>query len=206
MSDAETFPVCPLPGLSVVDLVPGGEPALQAFFDVNPLYFLAVHGVPAQPGEAHEEIFEDLPAGWSYTRKYVLGFEDGQGQLAAMANVVSDLLAPGVWHLGTFIVETARHGSGDAQQLYQAVETWARDGGAGWMRLGVVQGHARAEAFWLRQGYQQVAVRECVTLGSATRTVRVMAKPLRGQTLADYFARVERDRPPQAVPPAMGPS
>jgi len=188
-------PASPIPSLTVVNLLPDGEEALQLFFDANPLYFLAVHGEPAQPGEAHEEISGEPPAGWPYTRKYVFGYQSSSGQLAAMANVVSDLLAEGIWHVGTFIVETARHGTGDAQALYESLEHWARHGGARWMRLGVVQGHARAEAFWLRQGYLQVATRDGIVMGLRNNAIRVMAKPLHGQPLSEYYCLVERDRP-----------
>ena len=195
MSTIVDTPASPIPSLSFVSLVPDGEDMLQMFFKANPLYFLAVQGLPAQPGESHEEIFEELPAGWPFTQKYVFGYQDSGGHLAAMANVISDLLAKGVWHVSTFIVETARHGTGDAQALYASIEEWAIRGGARWMRLGVVQGHARAEAFWLHCGYQQVANRDGVVMGLKTNTIRVMAKPLFGQPLSEYYSIVERDRP-----------
>ena len=193
------LPPSPIPGLQVVNLLPDGEDSLQVFFEANPLYFLAVHGVPAEPGEAHEELYEDLPPGWPFTHKYVFGYRGPEGQLDAMANVVSDLLAKGVWHLGTFIVATARHGTGDAKALYSSLEAWAQRAGACWMRLGVVQGHARAEAFWLRCGYIQVAQREGVVMGMRTNVIRVMVKPLYGQPLSDYYLLVERDRPTNAA-------
>jgi hypothetical protein len=63
------------------------------------------------------------------------------------------------------------------------------------MRLGVVEGHARAEAFWERSGYVQVAKREGIVMGQRTNTIRVMAKPLLGQPISEYYALVERDRP-----------
>ena len=184
----------PLADLRSLELGPGSEALLQRFFEANPLYFLAVHGVPAQPGEAHEELYEELPAGWPFTQKFVFGYQSPDGQLAAMANVVSDLLAKGVWHVGTFIVETARHGNGDARALYESLEDWAFRGGARWMRLGVVQGHERAEAFWARCGYAQVARRECVVMGLRANTIRVMAKSLHGESLSDYYSLVDRDR------------
>lgn len=177
-----------------MNLLPDGEEQLQRFFEANPPYFVAVQGAPAQPGEAHEELFEALPAGWPFTEKFVFGFQKEDGELAAMANVVSDLLAQHVWHVGTFIVETSRHGTGDAQALYQSVEDWAVRHGARWMRLGVVQGHARAESFWARRGYVQVALRHGVDMGLRTNTIRVMAKALLGQPLSEYYALVERDR------------
>ncbi len=189
------LPRSPLAGLAVVDLATGAEALLQAFFDANPLYFEAVHGEPAQPGEAREEIHGELPAGWPFTRKWVFGYLDEGGTLAAMANVVTDLLAAGVWHVGTFIVATDRHGTGDAQCLYAGLEAWAGEGGARWMRLGVVEGHRKAERFWEGRGYAEVRRREGIVMGKRTHTIRVMAKPLQGQSLAEYYAIVPRDRP-----------
>lgn len=189
------LPPSPLRSLIVTDLSVSGEQVLREFFDENPLYFLSVHGEPALPGEAHEEIYGELPVGWAYKHKYVFGYQDSNGKLAAMANVISDLLAMGVWHVGTFIVATDRHGTGQAQALYDSIEKWCHTAGARWMRLGVVEGNARAEAFWGRCGYMQVAKREGIVMGQKTNTIRVMAKPLCGQSTNEYYGLVERDRP-----------
>ncbi len=195
MQTVVDLPTSPLPDLKVVNLLVDGESSLQAFFEANPFYFLAVHGVPAQAGEAQEEIHGELPAGYPFTHKYVFGYQGTDGRLAAMANVISDLLVAGIWHVGTFIVATRRHGTGDAQTLYRSIEQWAAQHGAKWMRLGVVEGHARAEAFWQRCGYLEVAKRHGIVMGSKTNTVRVMAKPLHGQPLSEYYVLSERDRP-----------
>jgi hypothetical protein len=112
-----------------------------------------------------------------------------------MANVVEDLLASGVWHIGTFIVATSRHGTGDAQALYRGLEQWASANGANWLRLGVVTGNTRAERFWLSEGYVGTRTREGLPFGRQTRTVRIMVKPLAGGTLAEYLSIVPRDRP-----------
>lgn len=195
LSTPADLPASPIQDLSVVDLSNSGEAVLQQFFEANPQYFLSVHGIPPQAGEAHEEIYGDLPPGWPFTHKYVFGYRDASGKLAGMGNVVSDLLAKGVWHVGTFIVATDRHGTGDAQALYASVEAWCQNGGARWMRLGVVEGNARAEIFWERSGYVQVARREGIVMGQRTNAIRVMAKPLLGQAISEYYAIVERDRP-----------
>ena len=183
------------PALRAIELGSGSEALLQRFFEENPLYFVTVNGEPAQPSEAHEEIHGALPDGWSYSKKWVIGYADATGALAAMANVVSDLLAPGVWHIGTFIVATARHGTGGAQALYRGLESWAQRHGARWFRLGVVRGNARAEAFWERNGFTQTRLREGVSMGKLNHTLRVMVKPLAADSLAQYLALVERDRP-----------
>jgi GNAT superfamily N-acetyltransferase len=192
------LPRSAIPGLNAVELAAGSEPLLQRFFVENPVYFIANHGEPAGPDEAYEEIHEALPPGWPYTKKWVIGYRTPGGSLAAMANVVSDLLAPTVWHIGTFIVATPRHGSGDAQALYQELESWARGNGARWLRLGVVSGNARAERFWERQGFTQTRVRVGVSMGKLSNTVRVMFKALAGGSMQEYLALVERDRPDQA--------
>jgi len=189
------LPLSPVPGLRAVELTAGSEPLLQQFFDENPLYFLSVHGEPAQPCEAHDEIHGAPPTGWPYTRKWVVGYVGEHGSLAAMANVVSDLPAPSVWHIGTFIVATSRHGTGDAQVLYRSLESWAHRSGACWLRLGVVRGNARAERFWEREGFMQTRLRTGVAMGRLSNTLRVMCKPLTGGSMEQYLALVDRDRP-----------
>ena len=127
-----------------VELDAGDVPRLQAFFDANPAYSLAV---------------------------------DADGMMADVADVVSDLLAPRVWHVGLFIVATALHGRGAAHALYAALEAWMRASGAAWIRLGVVAGNARAERFWRRVGYVETRVRAGVAMGERVNAVRVLARP-----------------------------
>ena len=189
------LPESPVPTLRTVELTTAWEPALQHFFDANPAYFQLVHGEPARPGEAMEEIVGDLPAGWAFTTKWVVGFVDDQDAVVAMANMVSDLLAPGVWHLGLFLVASSRHGNGEAHALYKGLEAWAASQGANWLRLGVVQGNVRGERFWEFHGYLQTRTRVGVQMGQLTNTVRVMVKPLAGGTLAQYLHLIHRDRP-----------
>lgn len=189
----------PLADLRSLELGPGSEALLQRFFEANPLYFLAVSGEPPQATEAFEEIHDALPEGWPYTKKWVIGFAGESGELAAMANVVTDLLAKDVWHISTFIVETARHGSGDAATLYQGIESWARANGAHWLRLGVVKGHTVAERFWAKCGFQQTRLRPDVVFSGKVQIVRVMCKPLSGRPISAYLERVPRDRPESNV-------
>ena len=194
MSHTE-LPTSPIAGLRTIELGGDEEPLLQRFFEANPFYFLAIQGEPALVDEAHDEIHGQVPRDMPFTKKWVIGYLDADGEVVALANLISDLLAPGVWHLGTFIVATVRHGTGDAQLLYRNVEDWARVNGAHWMRLNIVQGHVRAERFWHRMGYAQTTERTGVVMGKRTNTLRVMVKPLADNTLEAYLARVERDRP-----------
>jgi GNAT superfamily N-acetyltransferase len=177
-----------------VELGTGDIPRLQRFFELNPEYFFAVNGQPPNPDEAHEEVHGALPDGWPFTKKWIIGFVDEAGSLIGMANVVSDLLAPTVWHIGLFMVATRLHGGGAAQALYQQLECWALGLGAQWLRLGVVQGNPRAERFWERCAFVEVRLLREVEMGKLVNTLRVMAKPLAAGTLPEYLALVTRDR------------
>lgn len=189
------LPISPSPDLAIVELGPEDEPLLQRFFEANPAYFDGVFGETAGPEAARDEIRELPPDGWSYTRRWLLGYRAADGELAAVADVVSDLLVPGAWHVGLFIVATARHGSGTGALLYRGLESWAAGHGARWLRLGVVQGNVRAERFWAAQGFVETRTRTGAVMGRRTNTLRVLVKPLAGETLAAYLALVPRDRP-----------
>ena len=170
-------------------------PRLQQFLEANPEYYFTVGGVGPKPTEAIEELEYLPPAEMPYRKMWMLEFR-GEGEaMIGMAGVVSGLIAENVWHVGLFIVATALHGSGRAREIYDALESWMRNSGARWSRLGVVQGNLRAERFWERQGYVETRKRVLEEAGRRTNTVRVMAKPLAGGSVAQYLQLVARDRP-----------
>lgn len=181
--------------LQVIELTAQHEDLLQKFFEQNPQYYLQVLGEPPSAKEAHEEIHADPPPGWSFTKRHMIAYLDLDNNIAAMANVVQDLLAPKVWHIGFFIVDSTRQGNGDAQAIFQGLEAWAQSHGAHWLRLGVVLGNTRAESFWKSMGFIETTQRLGVEMGQRINTIRVMFKPLCGGTVDQYLALVERDRP-----------
>ena len=168
---------------------------LQDFFVANPEYFIAVNGAPPRTNEAFEELNDQVPAGMPYTRIFRLGFFDESDSLIGMASVVSDLVASSVWHIGLLVVATRLHGQGTAKKIYDGLESGMRNCGAMWIRLGVVEGNARSEKFWEKQGYVEARKRRGVEMGEKVNTLRAMVKSLRGGTLEEYLARVQRDRP-----------
>lgn len=183
--------------LSCRQLLAADVPAMQRFLEANPEYHLTVGGEPPRPDEAQQEFDELPPPELGYSRLLHIGFQaEGEPELIGLGSLVEDLVAPGVCHLGLFIVATARHGRGDAQRLFQGIEDWARRRGARWLRLGVVLGNQRAERFWARCGFVELRRREGVPAGRRLNSLRVLLKPLAAATVADYLAQVERDRPP----------
>jgi GNAT superfamily N-acetyltransferase len=170
-------------------------PRLQRFFEDYPEYHFAVEGRPPRPDRARE-VFESLPpAEWPFERKWLLEFSGAGGEMMAMADVISNLFVDGVWHIGLFVVATPLHGRGVAHGIYNDLEAWMRDGGARWLRLGVVEGNVRAERFWERLGYIEVRRRFDVEMGERMNNLRVMVKPLATATIPEYLALVARDRP-----------
>jgi GNAT superfamily N-acetyltransferase len=191
----------PVPGHHVRLLAAHDVARLQAFFVANPAYFLAVHGEPAQAQEAQQAWEDRPPADIAHARQDLVGCFDPAGELVAMASVTAGMVDPQVWHLGLFIVATHLHGQGLAPAFYAGLEHWVRHLGALWLRLGVVKGHARAERFWLRQGFEPLRERGPVQMGRLTQTLRVMVKPLATLGLPSYLDRVARDRPEVQDPP-----
>jgi len=187
------IPHSPVQDLHTIELTDEHESLLQRFFEANPEYYLLAYGEPAGPGEALREIHEPLPEGWPYTKKWLIGYRDVSGELVAMANVVSDLLAPRVWHVGYFLVATSSYGSGLANTLYEGLERWMRDSGAEWLRLGVLACNPRGDRFWTRHGYTEVRRALNVPYGSRTHTLSVRFKPLAGGTIEEYLRLVVRD-------------
>lgn len=183
------------PSFRALEIGEGDLPALQRFFEANPEYFLAVSGERPGADVAREEFADRPPPGWPWDGKWMIRFDDGSGRMVAVADVVRNLLAEGVWHIGLFIVATHLHGTGAAHRFHDALVAWARRGGARWMRLNVAVGNARAERFWERCGYVEARRREGVVIGRRANIMRVMVKPLAGGGLAEYLRLVPRDVP-----------
>lgn len=116
-----------------------------------------------------------------------------------MADIVSDLFAEGVWHLGFFMAAERLHGTGVPHALYAHLEAWMRSKGARRLRLGVVRENLRGARFWEKVGYVDVAQRRDYEQGGKRHTLRVMAKPLAGGSFDEYRALVPRDREPAAA-------
>lgn len=169
---------------------------LQAFFEANPGYFETTSGAPPAAGQAHEAFHAKPPEGWPYTRKWMLLVVDDAGEILAVADILADLFAAGVWHVGLFATAASLHGSGRAHAIYAALEAWMKTRGARWLRLGVVEGNQRGARFWHRVGYQEMRKRVDYEVGPLKHVLHVMAKPLVAKPDWDRYRRlVPRDDP-----------
>jgi hypothetical protein len=188
-------PLFTFDAMRAIELGQSDIAALQTFYENNDDYFRAVTGEPPVSDEAQKALDDPLPPGFPYTKKWLIGAFDDGGSMLAMANVVSDLLAAHVWHVGLFIAGHPLRGTGLAHGFHVALENWCMGSGARWMRLGVVEGNVRAERFWMRLGYVELRRREGVEMGRRVNARRVLMKPLAGGTRDEYLKLVARDRP-----------
>ena len=170
-------------------------PRLQRFYEANPEYHRDVGGRAPLPDEARDDFHNVLPPEFPHRARWLLGFDEGGGPFAVVADVIADLFAPGVWHIGFFMVDGSLRGGGRALAMYRDLERWMQDDGARWVRLGVVLGNSRAERFWEKCGYRELRTRAPYRVGIRDTTLRVMAKSLAGESFAEYLSLVARDRP-----------
>src|SRR4051812_10262551 len=106
---------------------------VQHFLEANPEYYLRVSGEPPGPGAAQEELEALPPAEWDFTRKSLVAFRDASGAIIGLAEMVANLFAAGVWHIGLFVIATRLHGTGAGQLLYGALGALARSPSCEWI-------------------------------------------------------------------------
>jgi GNAT superfamily N-acetyltransferase len=182
------------------ELAASEVPLLQELFEANPEYFILVNGRRPNADEAQVEFDELPPAHLTYNKRWFLGLFDRARDLAGVAVVVSDFCATGVWHIALLLLATRLHGRGAAGSIYDALEVWMRRQGAKWLRLGVVEGNARAERFWAKCGFCEVRTRLGVDTGGRVNNVRVLVKSLDTAAISGYLNRVPRDQPDSRLP------
>jgi GNAT superfamily N-acetyltransferase len=175
-------------------------PELQALFEANPGYFVAVNGKPPAANEAMREYEDFPPPHLTYGTRWFAGIFDRHRTMVGVSIVISDLSAKDVWHIALFFLDHKLRGTGAAEDLCTSIEALSISSGARWMRLGVIEGNHRAERFWSKCGYSEVRTRQLTNLSGEPRIVRVMVKPLLGGTFAEYLRLVPRDAPNSLLP------
>jgi len=169
-------------------------PALQVFLETNPAYTRLVEGREVASDAAATEFDDEPPAAFAFDRRWLLLVrERASGELVGVIDLVKDLLAPGIWNVGLFLIAERLHGSGVAAELHAALQHWMHGQGARWLRLNVVDRNLRGARFWRRQGYTFICPREWAAPSGRVNTVWTLVKPLAGESLAGYLGAQTRD-------------
>lgn len=193
-------PLFATPELQAHELPESAVPELQALLDANPGYSMLINGRPPLADEARTLFDSRPPPHLPHDRHIVAGVREGNGTLAGVVIVDTDLVTPGAWHIALFHLAERLHGRGLAGPLHDALQAWARAGGAHWLRLSVIVGNRRAEAFWARRGYTELRQRGGIDTGARIHTARVMLKALGPLGIDEYLALVPRDQPGSPLP------
>ena len=164
---------------------------LQAFHEANAQYWWLTHGHGPAPDDAAAAFDKGPPPHMSFRAHPWSWARDRRTHaILGQFRYVIDLMAPGVWHLGFFMVDAGLHGSGFALDLYERYEALAAAGGARWLRLSVVEANPRARRFWLARGYADVKCTTGAVLGDLSHVQFTMVKALQEGSLAECLEAV----------------
>ncbi len=166
MSNAkESLPV--LEGYSLTRLTPEELPLLQDLCErcagamqqnagLQPgLSLEHILGLPPGPSMA-QDLARALPPGKEYDDKFLIGIFAGPQELVGVLDVIRDYPTQGEWWLGVLMLDPARRGKGLGESVCRAVEQWATNAGAHYIRLGVAVQNTRAHQFWKRLGFEEL--------------------------------------------------
>jgi GNAT superfamily N-acetyltransferase len=137
----ESLPV--LEGYSLRQLTAEELPLLQALCERCAglelgLSLEHIIGLPAGPSMA-QDLARALSPGKEYDDKFLIGIFAGPQEL-----------------VGVLMLDPAQRSKGLGESVCRAVEQWARDDGAHYIRLAVSAQNTRAHQFWKRVGFEEL--------------------------------------------------
>ena len=109
---------------------------------------------PQAYGSSYEETSAWSNRHWrALCRQWNYYLAEHEGRVVGVASGGTNDVHPGTrWLYGMYLSPSAR-GTGVAQQLVEAVESWARDEGVDSLFLHVAEPMARARAFYEKEGF-----------------------------------------------------
>jgi RimJ/RimL family protein N-acetyltransferase len=154
----ESLPV--LEGYSLRQLTAEELPLLQALCERCAglelgLSLEHIIGLPAGPSMA-QDLARALSPGKEYDDKFLIGIFAGPQELVGVLDVIRDYPTQGEWWLGVLMLDPAQRSKGLGESVCRAVEQWARDDGAHYIRLAVSAQNTRAHQFWKRVGFEEL--------------------------------------------------
>lgn len=167
----------PTDGCTISLLRPGADAVrLQQLLEECSDYYLLHEGCPT-PADAGEFELSAVPEGRSADDVRVFGMETAGGRLVAVAQVLPDYPAPGVWWIGLLVVTPALRSRGiGAQLLEHVVQAMSAAGGAA-LQLMVSLNNPRGQQFWEAAGFRDTGqVRQVEARSGHVETGRILVR------------------------------
>lgn len=165
------------PRLAFRLLGPGDEATLQAVFDAAPDHFLALTGVPPQPGAAAGEIAGAAPVPGREVALLVLR---DTAEAVGAAGWWAGNPAPGVALLGTLLVLPAHRGRGLGREALEALEGWLAGRGVNRLRTAFPYRARSVPAVVQALGFRPMSIAEHARLGKAGAGTALYEKEIGG--------------------------
>ena len=145
-----------LRGHRVQRLSPADAGAVQRLYERCSDYHEEHEGIPTRPTAAAEELAA-LPPGKALADKFSLGIYQPDGEMAGYLDLVRDFPSAGEWQIGLLMLDPAARGAGLGERVFRAAASWVAEQGGRTISLGVLEHSPRAEQFWRRMGFAEVA-------------------------------------------------
>jgi ribosomal protein S18 acetylase RimI-like enzyme len=130
--------------------------ALQRLYERCSDYHEEHEGIPTRPTAAAEELAA-LPPGKAPADKFPLGIYSPDGEMAGYLDLVRDFPGPSEWQIGLLMLDPAVRGAALGERVFRAAASWVAGQGGHTISLGVLEHSPRAERFWRRMGFAEVA-------------------------------------------------
>ena len=167
--------VAPLVARALVESDAG---PIQAMFESDPAYFELTLGAPPGPAEV-ESLVKALPPDGDrgYEDKFLYVLLDGS-DVAGVVDLIRDYPMPSIWYLGLIFLVPTQRGKGLGRAVLRGLCTWIAANGGTALRLGVVEGNARARWLYASEGFVFQAAREPDPTVKRARRVLVLERPV----------------------------
>ncbi len=151
--------------------------ALQVLLEKCNDYMLLVDGHPAGPSAAIN-LFTERPEGKAVEDKVVLGIFSSSKELVGVLDAVKDYPRPNDWWIGLLLINPVYRNQKLGKRVVDSFRKWARQQGAQWLYLGVVEANENAYRFWLGAGFIEIMRQPPRQFDSLTHVVITMGRDL----------------------------
>ncbi len=159
-------------------LIESDAEPIQAMFESDPAYFELTQGAPPGPAELQSLVTALPPDGdRGYEDKFLFILLDGE-EVAGVVDLIRDYPTAATWYLGLVFLTPTQRGRGRGRAVLRGLYSWISAQGGTALRLGVVEGNARARWLYASEGFVFQASREPDPTVKRARRVLMLERSL----------------------------